>query len=569
MLDALAVVGWVMPGCMHYEEVPINAGPQVHPGYGAYCGDPAGATPYDQDNDGDAVYEHDNLVKSENTAFYTQGDLKLTDTLSVTLGFRYSKDDRWGLERRGGYSELNANDYSAWLPWAIACVTGGGAGIGCPDVGMSVVPGFATGWELHTIPGVNWWEHFGPGVNGLAAMNVAMGNATYSGDPDFPITPTCSLDAVSCAHPLRLEGIPISWGSRISGEYENDWDTTWRVNFNWEPSDNVLVYFGATTGYRAGGWDMGGPDNRALFDADGTGTCVNGGDESGCDFRALLNYDGEDITSYEIGYKGTHLDGKLQVNMAAYYYDYENYQDHIERWEESNGSFSLPDLTLPDGSALGAPPGRGPVSVTVNIPQAVNKGFEIDGLYLFNDNLTVGGNYSYTISEYDSKFTFFNEDDPRYPRNVFGGDLSENPCNMAPEIRALYCLQVDGFQLTGIPEHKATAWASYTWYLAPGTLTWQGSVTYVGEYPTHPFNRPWDIVPERERVDMRLTFREGAGRWEASVFVDNVMDETYIRDSDMSERLTGYGSNWPQRVIALYPRFWGAEFTYNFGGAVR
>ncbi len=140
---------------------------------------------------------------------------------------------------------------------------------------------------------------------------------------------------------------------------------------------------------------------------------------------------------------------------------------------------------------------------------------------------------------------------------------------MDSEIRALYCLEVDGFELQGIPEHKASLWATYDWYLGRGTLSLLGSYSYTGEYSTNAFNRPWDWVPERHRLDTRLTFREATGRWEASLFVDNVLDKTYIRTADMNMRLTGYGSNWPQRVVALYPRYWGLEFTYNMGGAAQ
>ncbi len=251
--------------------------------------------------------------------------------------------------------------------------------------------------------------------------------------------------------------------------------------------------------------------------------------------------------------------------MALYYYDYIDYQDHVEKWEDEGANFSLPNITLPDGSALGAGAGRGPVSITTNIPKAVNKGFKVDGLYLISDALTFGGNYSYTSSKYKAPFTFFNEGDPRYPRNVFGGDLSENPCNMPAEIKALYCLEVNGFELQGIPKHKASAWASYVWNFEPGSLTWYTSYSFTGEYSTHPFNRPWDWVPDRERIDMRLTFREPSGRWNASLFVDNVLDKTYIRSADMDARRTGYGPNWAQRVISLYPRYWGVEMTYNFG----
>jgi|TARA_Y100000310_G_scaffold224489_1_gene226323 outer membrane receptor protein involved in Fe transport len=556
LIDALAMAGWIFPGCMDYRTVPINGAQSVHPGYGAYCGDAADRVAFSQEADVGGLYEHDNSTENENIAFYTQGDLRLTDTLSVTLGVRYSKDTRKVLEQRGGYSEIEANQYSGWLPGAINLAI---AALH-PDLYDTVDQGMLGDWGVITgVPAAA-----GPGVNGLAALNVAMGNATWSGDPDFPITPVCELTAETCAHPLRLHGIPISWGHRTRGEYKPSSEWTYRVNFNWEPSDDILVYFGATSGYRAGGFGLGEPDNRAVVDTDGIGACVPG-DDGGCDLRVLLSYEGESITSYELGYKGTHLDGLLQVNVALYYYDYRDYQDRIDYWEESEASFSLPNLTLPDGTALGAPSGRGPVAVTANIPKAVNKGFEIDGLYLWGDNFMIGGNYSYTSSKYDAPYTFFNDDDPRYPRNVFGGDLSENPCNMAAEIKALYCIEINGYQLQGIPKHKATAWASYDWNFSLGTLTLLGSYSYTGDYSTNPFSRPWDQVPERDRFDLRLAFREASGHWSASLFVDNVFDDTYIRESDMDIRRTGYGPNWPQRVVALYPRYVGFEMTYNMG----
>ena len=550
LLDALAVVGWVpgdeiaqtgQPQCLNWQSQPVGGANSATPGYGIYCGD--GGEIYNHDDDIGAMYEHRNLIETENLAFYTQGDLQLTDTLSVTLGVRYSKDWRDGLEQRGGYSEINANDY-AWLPWAIQTAMNYGEG-------------------------VNWWDFYAPGVTPLAAMNVAMGAATFnhmedgSVNPDFPITPTCDLEAVNCATPLRLEGIPISWGHRTPGHFKQDGEWSYRVNFNWEPTPEILVYFGATTSYRAGGWNMGGPDNRVAFDIDGVGECIDG-DGAGCDRRALLEYGGEELTAYEIGYKGTHLDGRLQVNLSLYLYDYENYQDHVEVWEESTSNFSLPALALPDGSELSAGGGRGPVSITTNIPSAENRGFEFDILYLLTDNLTIGANASYTKSEYNEEYTFFNEDDPRYPRQVFTGDLQENPCNASPELKALYCLEVDGYQLQGIPEEKMTAWANYTWNFDMGSLTWYNAVAYTGEYSTHPFNRPWDWVPDRYRWDTRLTYREASEKWQASLFVDNVLDDTYIRTADMDARRTGYGTNWPQRVVALYPRYIGFEMVWNF-----
>ena len=126
LLDALAAVAWV-PGdeikgsgyaqCFDWTRAIINGAQTVNPGggYGIYCGDPG--VQYSRENDTAAVYEHRNKIKTENYAFYTQGDFKINDKWSVTLGVRYSKDRREGFEQRGGYSELNANNMA--MKWVL------------------------------------------------------------------------------------------------------------------------------------------------------------------------------------------------------------------------------------------------------------------------------------------------------------------------------------------------------------------------------------------------------------------------------------------------------------------
>ena len=96
-----------MPGCFDWKTAEVGAAG----GYGRYCGDDGRA--FSITNDIGAVYEHDNNVITTNTALYTQGDYQISDTLSVTLGVRYSEDSREAREARGGYSELAADDY----PW--------------------------------------------------------------------------------------------------------------------------------------------------------------------------------------------------------------------------------------------------------------------------------------------------------------------------------------------------------------------------------------------------------------------------------------------------------------------
>ena len=459
-------------------------------------------------NDTGAVYEHDNNVITTNKAFYTQADYQISDTVYVTLGLRYSEDDRTALEARGGH--FAAIGTADWVPAVLAGVSGDD-------------------------------RYLAEGMTPLAALNVAQGAATFTDDPYNPIQSVCALTDADCANPMWLGGLPISWGSRTGGKYETS-NSSFRVNFNWEPSPDHLIYAGVTTSYRAGGFNMGGSDNRV----------ETGG------LSSLVFYGDEDLTAYEIGFKSSFWDNRAQVTGAVYYYDYRDYQDHVERWESESADFVLPE------GIDAAPPGRGPVEVTDNIPKAHNSGFEIDAVVLATDAWTLGGNFSYTESVYDVEYTIFNEGDPRYPRSVMGGDVNADPCTLEASLAALYCLKVDGVQLSGIPKHKFTGWTSYQWVLDQGTLTAYGSWAYTGEYFTSTFARPWDEVPERHRFDARLSFDSADQTWSASLFVDNILDETYLRWSDMEPRRSGYGINFPQRVVALMPRYIGFEVVYNF-----
>ena len=56
---------------------------------------------------------------------------------------------------------------------------------------------------------------------------------------------------------MRLfQGWPYGYTSRIPGA--DKWsDTNYRVNLDWTPNSDQLIYFGMTTGYRSGGVALG------------------------------------------------------------------------------------------------------------------------------------------------------------------------------------------------------------------------------------------------------------------------------------------------------------------------
>ncbi|SRR5579862_79206 len=85
---------------------------------------------------------------------------------------------------------------------------------------------------------------------------------------------------------------------------------TGRAVIDWTPkldfTDQSLVYASYSRGYKAGGSNPG----------------VQTGNLSGIP----TSYAPESIDAYEVGSKNTLLDGRLQANLTAWYYDYGNYQ---------------------------------------------------------------------------------------------------------------------------------------------------------------------------------------------------------------------------------------------------
>ena len=122
-------------------------------------------------------------------------------------------------------------------------------------------------------------------ASSLAATNQAFGYLAADG---------------TILNPQRLlpAGIPTSIGLWRAEERKDD-DITWRVNIDFTPTDNDLIYLSATKGSRAGGFNL-------VF------------------FSANRSFKTESLISYELGYKGTLRDGTMQLNSAVYYYDYKN-----------------------------------------------------------------------------------------------------------------------------------------------------------------------------------------------------------------------------------------------------
>ncbi len=104
---------------------------------------------------------------------------------------------------------------------------------------------------------------------------------------------------------------PTPTAEEPDGIYVREFEeVTGRIGLDWSPdfdfTDDTLIYAFYSRGYKGGG--------------------INPPQPSGNQSAFPQVFDPEFVNSYEIGTKNTLMDGALQLNATAFYYDYEGYQ---------------------------------------------------------------------------------------------------------------------------------------------------------------------------------------------------------------------------------------------------
>jgi outer membrane receptor protein involved in Fe transport len=399
----------------------------------------------------------DNSNRTEARAAYLQGDWRINDAFSLTLGARWARDEKEAKERI--FTVLEAD-------------------------GFLIFP-FA----------------FNPALAGLFAPNCPAGNLLCAYNVLTGALDGASLEPTGNA-PVRFNSVPVTFASFLPLEDAfEEW--TWRASVDWTPNDSTLIYLSATTGYRSGGYNLG--------------------------FRSVNNpiYDTEKLLSYEIGYKGQLLDNTLQINAAAYIYDYQDIQ-----------VIGVVDGPFGEGTAV------------LNAPSAETIGVEVDFFWLATDRLTIGGNVSYTDATFDKPFGFVDTTNPDAPPSLFPV-LSDRQ------------YEAKGNQLPRIPKWKSTVYGTYSVPLRDnGAVDISSSVAWTDSFFFTPDNNPLDETPDFYRWDARVAWTSPTTQWMVAAFVNNITNELGVRNQGR----WGAQHNYRRVVTTTDPRVYGLEVRYAFSG---
>ena len=281
-----------------------------------------------------------------------------------------------------------------------------------------------------------------------------------------------------------------------------DTKITGRINLDWDISDDFMMYFSATSGYRSGGYNL-------VF------------------FSNTADYDPEELTAYEIGYKTQFLDNTLQINGSFYLYDYE--EIHTVATEVTSlGGTSTSVLAAPGAEIMGV---------------------EAEVLWLATDELTLGGNFSYTPSEYTKDLTILDPADSSRPTSLYP-DQETNEKN------------INGNQLLQVPELKYTGFGTYSIPLDGGSrLDLSGVYSWTDEVFYSPFENQSDKAESYGRLDLRATWTSAEQDFIVAAFVNNVLDDVAV----LQVLRNGEEEHFRVNAGTTLPQMYGLELTYKLG----
>jgi len=303
--------------------------------------------------------------------------------------------------------------------------------------------------------------------------------------------------------PISEIRLPIE--SVVTAESSDDYFVP-RVIVEWTPTDDLLLYASVAEGIKPGGISTLGAG--AFLDADGDGQLTE------------FTFDAETLWSYEVGLKGTWLDGTLRTNVAGFFQDYTDKQVGTQGF--------VGNSPVPTG-------------VILNAGEAEIWGVELDTLWQPNDNWTFGLAYTFL----DTEYTEFEVLSTSAIQTLRAGNCTVVTTNGVPQCQ----LDLSGNQIEFIPEHALSLSGRFSQPID----AWKGDdvswfIEANGQYQSERF------IDETNRVeldsywltDLRLGLE--AENWDLLFYVNNLFDDDTVKSAivaggDVDAALQGASGN--------------------------
>lgn len=254
-----------------------------------------------------------------------------------------------------------------------------------------------------------------------------------------------------------------------------------RASVSFMPTLDHNFYASYSKGFKGGGFDPRGVGTTAPdLNDDGVRS-----DDEIADF---LSFEPEEVESYELGYKGSLLDGAVNVALAAFYADYT-------------------DVQIPGSVACtvqaGTPPRPTPsfCGVVSNAGKATFKGLEFEGSTRLGGGFNVSGSLGYIDAEFDEYIT-----------NIPG----LGPTDVA-EFR----------EVQNTPKFTASGTVSYNAPLGAGDLYLGSTLSYRSKTYQFEIPNPYIDQPGFALLDASVVYTAPNDRWSIGLYGKNLTDKQY------------------------------------------
>jgi len=212
-------------------------------------------------------------------------------------------------------------------------------------------------------------------------------------------------------------------------------------------------------------------------------------------------FDPEYLWAYEAGWKQLWMDRRFNTNLAAYYYDYKDFQVVLSEQD---------------------PVSLRTASKVRNADGATNWGIELEAKGYATENLLVEFMYSYMNTEYKA----FSQLDTSYPDKGIQN--------------------LEGKELNRAPKHKFAVSGTYTIPTNIGDFVLYASHYWQDEAYYRPFNLEIDKSKAWAKTDARIMYFTPDRKWRVALEASNIFNQPGIQD------VTVAGQAWTDEDTGEY-----------------
>lgn len=316
------------------------------------------------------------------------------------------------------------------------------------------------GFQTSTFHERDSWSLYSQGTINISDTFRIIAGLRYTDDEQS--SEVCNF---FCTTPISI----VSDGDKVTG----------KLGLEFDVADESLLYVTYSRGFKPGGTNLS------------FGQVVS------------PSYLEENIDAYEIGSKNRFFDGTLQLNLSAFYYDYENYQ------------FQTSDPV----------PFSGGVD---NIPEAESKGLELELSWLATDSIRLDGNIAYLDTEVTSDFIALDAVEAAALQFALPpADQFNFPVAAAARAGALQ--NIGGNSLPKAPELSASMILSHTAETDRGTLTSRIHYVYRDEFQYRVYaNSSLDTVESYDLWNLSFMWNPSDADWTLEFIVTNLTDDDIV-----------------------------------------